>query len=185
MASKDTNKTNTNSLFAWLTPSDSHVQMNPLAALSKSEALKKLTLPTVGLAVLAVLGFMLLQSVSTPQTSSVNANVNLKKSLVGTIESVQMTDHSFVLTFGSSIDEEIHTSGVTHWLVRFLPGTDMQRSTSKGMCFTLPDVTQYAAKVTPANCTEVLVVGKRVLVEYVVLRKSNGSMIARVVIGEK
>jgi hypothetical protein len=173
---------------AWDKPnkSDYRVQLNPRTAVAQSEArLRMQSLVSLTAVVLVFLGLIAANSIK-QKPIDIQASFDFKKSLSGSIASINASESSFVITYLSSQDQTIQQAMKKTWQVQLIPGKSITTSRfSEKTCFLIDDLAKSPRLATPADCRDVVTVGRTVLMDYVFLNIPQGNVVVRSIIGKK
>lgn len=171
----------------WNKPNrDSRVQMNPRTAVIRSEAKLKMQ-QLVGLtAVLFILfGLWAINYLST-QPGSIQATFNFQRSLIGKIISVDTTNNSFMVSYQSSIDQQIINTKIKTWTIQLIPGKSITTSLAKDKaCYLIDNLSANLENASPADCAQIVTVGRMVLMDYVFLNQQRDQIVVQSIIGLK
>jgi hypothetical protein len=164
-------------------------QLNPATAYSKAS----ISGPSQVVAVVGMAVILLIvlaggsKSIMSRQTVNVNASFNMKHSLTGTVSTVSLKDNTFSVTYLSSPDDTIRTTRTKTWNVQLPPGASFLKNTLANMsvCYWLPDLSGSLSETVPGDCRTLLTTGRKVTIEYLILKPSNASVIAKTILIEK
>ncbi len=165
-----------------------HVEINPSTAIDQSRtraSLRRILTNTGLFAVLivALVGGMV--NIRQKTSSMVDASVDMKKAVRGRIDEVHKDTNEFILLYESSIDPTIARAQVRSWLVSLPPGERLDREPGLQTCLTVKDLNTTLTKAKVRPCSQVVKAGKRVIVEYLILRDDSARMVAKTVISEE
>jgi len=172
--------------------SSSQFQLNPTSVIARNtsseERLRERQIITalVGMmAVVAVIAFGQYFVQTRVQSVSVEAAVNMKRTLRGTVGSVDHGRETFALWYQESLDPRIQYANVMEWMVRLPPGTSFIGSDAvpQKECYVVTDIRKSLSEAQPTPCYAVVRTGQEVLVEYVVLQPEKETMVAKTIIG--
>lgn len=120
------------------------------------------------------------------QAVDVQASFGMKRSFAGTIAAVEKNTNTFTVSFESSADEKIRNSKNRSWGVQLPPGVSFTRPSVANMnvCFSAPDIQKSLSAAAVGLCEDLIRVGRRALIEYLVLKPANATLIAKTIIVE-
>ena len=171
----------------WQKPKrDDRVQLNPRTAVLKREAQLRMQ-QLVGLTALLVifLGIMAINYV-TQQSTTIRATFNFQHSLIGKIISVDKINDSFTYSYQSSIDQQIVNAKMKNWSAALIPGKSITTSVaSDKSCYLIDNLSNDLGAAKPADCSEVVTVGRQVLMDYVFLNFQKEEIVVQSIIGKK
>lgn len=169
----------------------SRIQLNPASAFAQSDAklaLKSWAVTGSMLAVLAILLVGGLTSVQQQQKTTVEASLNLKRALIGTVVNVDSENNRFVLSLVSSLDEKIIRSAISEWTIQLPPGESFDESrrrvSIRQSCYRTADIRKSMANASPEPCADVIKLRQEILVEYLILNPQDGSIVAKTIVGQ-
>jgi hypothetical protein len=174
-------------LFApWNTQNkDMHVQLNPRTAILQHEAKLRaqqfIRLTTV---IFIMVGIVAVKYLGQSQQTATQASFNLKRSVIGSVTSIDVQKDSMSLAYISSPDPKIHDAKINIWVIQLIPGKSVMKSQSSARaCFLTDNLNGNLAEATPADCNKVIVVGRKIIADYVFLNIPMKSMVVRTIIG--
>jgi hypothetical protein len=179
-------------IFPWKRPSgdpeDSgpKIQINPTAAVTRSQSRAFVSQIIAGAGMMAVLAIIVLGGVNRQsQDLSVGASFNHRQSLQGVVVSADYDRDIFILSYESSVDPDIRDTGAPLWKITLPPGESLSGGrTALQICYQVPDIGKSPEKARRTACSEVVKPGAKLLVEYVILNQETASMIAKTIIGQ-
>lgn len=163
---------------------DNRIQLNPRTAILKNEA-KLRVQQLVGLtAIICVLvGLTVVNNISRTPVS-IQASFNFKRSIIGMITAVDTAHNAFTLKYESSGDQNIIDTKIKSWSVQLIPGKSVVRSTKNDRaCFLIDDLNGNLESAIPADCSTVIISGRKILTDYVFLNIPNTMIVTRSIIG--
>ncbi len=166
------------------------IQLNPASAMAQSDAKLALKTWAVTGSMLAVLALILVGGLTTvrqKQTTSVEASLNLKRSLVGEVTAINSDSNVFTIHMQSSLDPKILQSQITQWTIKLPPGEAFDTEKRFGTmpaCFLTDDIRKSLANAVASNCADTVIIGQEVLIEYLILKPDDRTIIAKTVVGQ-
>ena len=166
---------------------DTRVQLNPRTAILQHEAkLRTQQLTRLVVVIVIMVGFVGLRYLKAPQQIATQASFNFKRSAVGSIASINPMADSFMFTYISSQDQKIIDAKIKIWTVQLIPGKSVTKSmASDAACFLTDNLDGNLATATPADCSTVVTVGRKIITDYVFLNIPMKSMVVHTIIGKK
>jgi hypothetical protein len=164
--------------------------MNPATAVTQTDTLGTVrrlvgTVTTFAI-VLAVIGGTIAGTVYFLQGGPAsNASFNLKQSLSGTVITIDAAHNSFTLLYTASPDGRVSSLGNPRWTVLLPPGTSFARGSGGNVCFMVPDLSGDLSHPAAEPCAGVVMLGKKLLIEYLFLTPEKDQLVAKTVIGER
>jgi hypothetical protein len=166
----------------------SGIQLNPVSAITSTESKYAARMIITAASLFAVLAVILVGNgylLKKPQTTDINASVNLKKSMRGTVRQVDQSTNTFTVNPNFSYDPVISRAAKPLWDVTLPPGTGFYGAPSGvGTCFALPDLDKPGVNARAVTCREIIRSGSEIIVQYAVIKPANASMIAGSVFGK-
>ena len=163
------------------------VQMDANVAMKAMESKKRIQQVAVGVSMLVVVCMVVggaLFWTTKQQAPSVQASIDLKHAVRGTVESISASANTFTLGGTTSLDPTVALTNITTWTVQLPPGESLTKPASVELetCFTIANINQDLNGATPAPCLNLLRVGNLVAVEYLIIRVDSQVMIAKKII---
>lgn len=168
----------------------SRIQLNPASAIAQSDAKLALKTWAVTGSMLAVLALILVGGMTTvrqKQKTSVEASLNLKRSLVGLVTHIESSNNAFTIRLQSSLDPKILQSQREEWTIQLPPGESFEIEKRFGTipaCFITEDIRKSLVNASAADCSEIVQVGQEILIEYLILKPEDQTIIAKTVVGQ-